>query len=137
MKNNRAKSFVTIMVVIAFLAVFLRIAAEKLIDINITQNEANAEDNLKLISAALESFARDHRGAYPATLSELIKTTPPYLDEDYTQQASWGYDYSCSRLEPAGYNCLAQPVDCKFSGRAVFSVSTGGNLTQEECSRRE
>jgi hypothetical protein len=137
MKNNRAKSFVTIMVVIAFLAVFLRIAAEKLIDINIDQNESNAEDNLKLVSAALESFAKDHRGLYPVTLSDLTKTSPPYLDKDYTRQASFGYNYSCSRLEAAGYTCLAQPVDCKFSGRAIFSVSTGSILTREECSKKE
>lgn len=137
MKNNRAKSFVTIIVVIAFLAVFLRMAAEKLIDINIAQNESTAEENLKFVSAALESFARDHRGIYPANLSDLTKTNPPYLDKDYTQQSSSGYNYSCSRLEPAGYACLAQPEDCKFSGRAIFSVSTGAILAREECPKKE
>ena len=82
-KGTGAKSFVTIMIVIAVSALLLRITVEKLIKINIAQNESNASLTLKLISAALENYAKDNQGIFPAEISVLTKTSPPYLDKDY------------------------------------------------------
>jgi len=65
MRNIRGKSFITIMIVIAISALLLRIAIDRLIKINIAQNESNAQGTLKLISAALENYAKDHSGAIP------------------------------------------------------------------------
>lgn len=138
MKNPKARSFVTIMVVVAVSALLLRFGIEKAIEITISQNESNAQGTLKLISAALENFAKDHLGAYPNELSALTQGTPSYLDEDYTNKSTVkGYDFSCLRLEAAGYNCAAVPARCGLSGKMIYSVSTGGLFITEECSKKE
>ena len=136
-KNARARSFVTIMIVIAVSALLLRIAIERLIKINITQNGSDASVTLKLISAALENYAKDNHGIFPAELSLLTKTSPPYLERDYTQFPLKGYNFSCTRLEPSGYSCSAIPVKCRLTGIMIHTVSTGGLLVSEECSKKE
>jgi len=137
-KGIGAKSFVTIMIVIAVSALLLRITVEKLIKINIAQNESNASLTLKLISAALENYAKDNQGIFPVKISVLTKTSPPYLDKDYLTQSPFkGYNLSCSRLEASGYSCSAIPVKCRLSGNLIHSVSTGGLLISEECSRKD
>ena len=138
MKNNRARSFVMIMMVIAVCALVLRVLIERLIKINITQNESNAAMTLKLISAALENYAEDNLGAYPVNFSLLAQAKPPYLDKDYLAKSPLkGYNYSCLRLEPSGYSCSASPTRCKLTGNTVYTITTGGSLISEICERKE
>lgn len=138
MKDTRARSFVTIMVIIAVSSLLLRIAIEQIIKINISQNESNASSALKLISTALENYAEDHLGVYPSELSALTQTSPPYLDKDYIASSTTkGYNYSCPRLEPSGYSCSAIPIKCNLTGRAVYTITTGGIFISEECSKKE
>jgi len=123
---------------VAFCALLLRIGIEKLISINIAQNESSASLTLKLISTALENFARDKNGAYPEKLSLLTNTKPPYLDKSYISDFPVkGYYLNCSRLEPSGYNCSAVPVKCRLTGNAIYTISTGGALESEDCIKKE
>ncbi len=135
--SAKGRSFVIIMLVIAFLAVFLRFGIKKLIEVNITQSESNAQVTLKLISTALENYAKDNNGVYPESLSNLTKTHPPYLEKDYTSQTSLirSYDYSCSRLTAVGYSCSATPSKCKLTGKKSYTISTSGILLSEDCSK--
>jgi type II secretory pathway pseudopilin PulG len=136
MRNNRAKSFVTIMIIIAFLALLLRFAIDRIIKFNIVQNESNAQSTLKLLSVALENYAKDNQGLYPTNLSVLTKSKPAYLDKDYILQSpSKGYNFGCLRLEPSGYSCSANPVRCKLNGTMVYTVTTGGLFVSEECEK--
>ena len=138
MINNKGKSFVTIMIVIAICAVVFRIVIDRVIKISIAQNESIAEGTLKLISAALENFARDNNGIYPSNFATLTKPVPPYLNRNYISLSSLrGYVYSCPRLESAGYSCFAIPSICKLTGENVFNVTTGGAITSEECNKKE
>jgi type II secretory pathway pseudopilin PulG len=138
MENKRAKSFVTIMIVIAVFAFLLRFLIEGVIKINISQNESTASVNLKLISAALENYADEKSGMYPQNLSFLIKTEPAYLDKDYILESPMkGYYYACSRLEPTGYSCSASPVKCGLSGNLAFTITTGSILVSEKCEIKE
>jgi len=138
MNDKRAKSSVTIMIVIAISALVLRITIERLIKINITQNESTAQGTLKLISAALENYAKDRGGIFPVNPAVLTQTNPAYLDKDYiTHSPIKGYNYSCSTLEPSGYNCSAMPVKCKLTGKMIYTVTTGGLFISEECSKKE
>ncbi len=135
---KNGKSFVTIMIVIAVLALFLRIVIERLIDFNIAQNESNAQGVLRLISAALENYAKDNQEAYPTSISFLTRPKPPYLDRDYvTQSPLKGYNFSCPRLEASGYSCTASPTRCKFTGNAAFTIATGGLMASQECEKKE
>lgn len=136
--DKMGKNFVTLMLVIAICALFARFAVEKLININISQNESNAQANLKLISAAIENYAQDNHGSFPADISVLIKSSPAYLDRDYTAGSPIkGYIYQCSRIDVSGYNCSATPVKCKITGTKSFFVSTGGILVSENCNKGE
>lgn len=138
MKDTRARSFVTIMIVIAVSALLLRISIERIIKMNISQNESNASATLKLISTALENYAKDNLGVFPSSLSVLTQTNPPYLDKDYIDESPIkGYNYTCPRLEPSGYSCSARPVRCNITGKVIYTVTTGRSFASEECSKKE
>jgi len=137
MISGRAgKNFVMIMIIIALSALLLRFTISKLIKLNIEQNQSYAEDTLRLISNALENYAKNNRGIYPANVSELLKAKPPYLEKDYLSVSPLrGYDFDCPRLDSAGYNCSATPIRCRLSGRSIYSVSTGGLIVAEGCDK--
>ncbi|MFH0791521.1 MAG: hypothetical protein V2A64_07830 [Candidatus Omnitrophota bacterium] len=138
MKNNRAKSFVAIMIVIAVCALLLRIVIEQLIKINMAQNESHVSVALKQVSAALENYADGNQDVYPQSLSILTDTKSPYLDKDYfTKSPFRGYNFSCPRLEAGGYSCYASPVRCKLTGNMVYTISTGSLLVSEGCEKKE
>ena len=138
MINSRARSFVTIMIVIATTALLLRFVIGRILSITIAQNEANASVTLKSISAALENYAQDKNGVYPSSFSQLIQSEPHYLDKDYTAQFSIrGYSYNCSRFEPSGYNCSAAPVNCLLTGNQVYTVTNGNLFAAESCSSKD
>jgi competence protein ComGC len=138
MKNSRGLGFITIMIIIAVAALIIRVAVEQIIKINITQNDAHALATLKLISTALENYAKEHLGGYPPDFSFLTKNTPSYLDKDYLREPPLrGYDYNCSRLENTGYSCSAQPLNCGFSGGFTHTVTTGGIIVSEPCPEKE
>lgn len=126
------------MIIIATLALVLRFTIDRIIKFNIPQNESNAQGTLKLISAALENYAKDNHGSYPTSPSVLIKSKPPYLDKDYiTQSPSKGYNLGCSRLEPSGYSCYANPIRCNLTGTMAYTITTGGLFVSEECKAKE
>ncbi len=137
MHNKKGRSFVTIMVVVALSAVLLRLAIHKIIIYNIEQNQLLAQVNLKLLSTALENYAKDNKNQYPEKIEVLTKGKPAYLDRNYLAVPSVrGYEYDCQRLDPAGYNCSAAPLDCKFTGKMTYSVSTGGLVISESCDKK-
>lgn len=138
MKDTRGHSFVTIMIVIALFAFFLRIAIEQVMMVNITQNESSAAATLKLISTALENYSKDNKGIYPDTIPVLTKGSPVYLEKDYALLSPIkGYIYACPRIETSGYICTAIPLKCKVTGKNTFTITTGGSLSSEDCSKKE
>lgn len=137
MPNRKARSFVTIMIVVALSALLLRLGIHRVIIYNIEQNQLLAQVNLKLLSTALENYAKDNKNVYPESIDQLTKGKPVYLERNYLAVPSVrGYEYDCQRLGPTGYNCSAIPLDCKFSGKMVYSVSTGGSVIAEACDRK-
>ena len=132
------RSFVAIIIIITLSVLLLRIAIEQIIKINISQNESVALATLKSISTALENYAKDNNNTFPSGLPILTKTTPAYLDRDYISGSPVkGYNYSCSRLDAAGYSCSATPVKCKLTGKLIYNIITGGSLVSEECGKRD
>jgi Tfp pilus assembly protein PilE len=136
MKNKNGHSFVVIMIIIAVVALLLRITIEQIIKISIIRNESSAQSTLKSISTALENYAKNNRNAYPDKFSSLFVASPAYLDKDYTITPSFkGYVYSCPRLEKIGYTCSAVPLSCKLTGASTFTITTGGALVKEPCDK--
>lgn len=137
-RNIKAKSFVVIMIVIALFALALRMIISEIINVTSAQNESSAQSTLKLISTALENYAKNNQGAYPLKISVLTQSQPVYLDRDYIKQSPIkGYHYNCSRLDASGYSCYAVPVRCKLTGKVNFSVTTGSLLISEDCAAKE
>jgi len=137
--NRNARSFVVIMLVVAFVALFLRFFIEQLIKINIKHNETYAQETIKLISIAFENYAKDHQGIYPVNYAELLDNKPAYIEKKYvpTVNGLRGYNYSCSRLESSGYSCSVTAKSCDFSGKKSFVVSTGGAIVSEDCGKKK
>jgi hypothetical protein len=132
--NLKARSFVSIMIFVAFTALLLRIFIHKVIIYNIEQNQSLAQSNLKLFSTALENYALAKQGAYPTNIKQLTESKPVYLQRDYLAVSSIkGYEYDCKRLDASGYNCSAAPVNCRLTGKSVYTVSTGGLIITESC----
>ena len=141
MKKEQGRSFVAIMITIGVVSLFLRFGLAKVILWNISQNESQAQDSLKLISVALENYAKAHQGLFPTDFSFLTQAAPlnpAYLDKNYLALSPIkGYNYSCLRLEPAGYSCAAIPEKCQLSANTAYTITTGGLLLTEPCSKQE
>jgi len=138
MRGLFARSFVLIMIIIALASLILRIAIDKIMQVSIAQNESVAQSNLKLISTALENYAKVNHGVFSPNLATLINTTPPFLDKDYiAQPVIKGYNYSCPVLDASTYSCVAAPGKCRITGRKIYTVTTGGSLSYEDCSTKE
>jgi hypothetical protein len=132
--NLKARSFVSIMIVIAFSALLLRLGLHRIIIYEIQQNQLLAQVNLKLFSTAMENYAKDNKNVYPVSIDLLTKSDPVYLEKDYLAAASvGGYEYDCQRLDASGYSCTASPVNCKLTGKMLYAVSTGGLIIAENC----
>ena len=137
MSNSKARSFVTIMVVVAFSALLLRMAIHRIIIYRIQQNQLLAQVNLKLFSTAMENYAKDNKNVYPTSVDLLTKNKPVYLERDYLAATSvHGYEYDCQRLEATGYNCTASPVNCQLTGKTIYAVSTGGLIMTQSCDKK-
>ena len=136
MFNRGARSFVTIMVVVALSALLLRLGIHRIIIYQIQQNQLLAQVNLKLFSTAMENYAKDNKNTYPVSMDLLTKNSPVYLEKDYLAETSLrGYEYDCQRLDVGGYSCTASPVNCQFSGKMQYTVSTGGLIMAQNCDK--
>jgi len=137
-QKESGRGFVGIMIGVAIFVLLLRISLEQVIKINIVQNQSYAQSVLKTISTALENYAKDHLGVFPPELALLTRSQPPYLDKEYVKQPVLkGYNFSCTRLEPSGYTCVAAPLKCMLTGRLGYSISTGGLITSEDCLKKD
>ncbi len=138
MCNRKARSFVVIMVVIALVALVLRIAIVQFINFNIIQNESSAQETLKLIATAIENYAKDHLGVFPTSLEMLTQTKPAYIEKEYIDLSpTKGYNFNCQRLESSGYTCSAGPQRCNLTGKKSFLITTGQVITTEDCGKKE
>jgi competence protein ComGC len=100
MYNKKARSFVAIMIIVAIVSLLLRFAIHKLIVYNMEQSQSLAQVNIKLLSTALENYAKDNKGAYPVHAGQLTKGNPAYLENDYLAVSSVrGYQYDCLRMD--------------------------------------
>ncbi|MDD5595782.1 MAG: hypothetical protein PHY94_06015 [Candidatus Omnitrophica bacterium] len=136
-RDKSGKNTVTWILLIAVFSLILRSAILQIIRSNITQNESYASVTLKSTSTALENYAKDNHGNFPPSLNVLTESEPAYLNKNYLVNSIKGYNFNCSRLDPAGYNCSALPVKCNVTGRMVFTISTGGIIVSEECFKKE
>jgi competence protein ComGC len=95
-------------------------------------NESSAAKQVKVLSRALEVYALEHNGRYPANEEELLSDGSSYEGQPCDGKTYFGYAYSLS-LSPDGYSVVAAPVACGSSGDTVYRVTRGGVLKEEPC----
>ncbi len=134
MRNNRGISLVVLMIIIASVSLISRIAIKQVLTLTISWNQTSAQEALKVISIALENFAKDNNNVYPLKIDSLAQGNPPYLNRDYfTGSYIRGYNYACPTLDAGGYSCIASPTTCHLTGETVFTVNTGSVITSQKC----
>ena len=119
--------------IITLLAVII---ISQLLRSRIIANESAARTTLKTISTALETYAAEARQGYPADISILVTTNPRYLNNNYIAESPiLGYNYILEFLEPGGYSFIARPQRCGQTGSKIYSITTGGALTDSDCAQ--
>lgn len=63
-KNYKGLSLIALIFLIAIVSLILRFSIVEFINSNINQNESTAQSTLKLISIALENYAKDHQAFF-------------------------------------------------------------------------
>ena len=130
---NRGFTLVGVMITLSIVALLASISISQLLSRKMTANETAARTTLKTISTALETYAKESGEGYPADISTLITSNPPYLNEYYTAQERNGYSFACESLEVSSYSCSAQPLSCNRTGSKNYVITTSGVLTETDC----
>lgn len=103
----------------------------------ISANESVAITNLRSIALALESFAQQNKGTYPKDIYDLKAQKSQFIKHFSAYNAtSQGYAY-LFHLSPQGYDVIAGPLECGFTGTKVFRAVSGGALYKGNCKLAE
>ncbi len=115
-------------ILVPIFAILAAIAIPHLMRAKLSANDALAKSTLRVMATASETYAADHKGAFPQDASDLLTGNPPYLTTAYCGQEISGFVYSCS-FSPSGYPFETEPVQWGGSGSTSFMITTGGVMT--------
>lgn len=131
---NKGRTLAGALIGISIITLLAVIIITQLLHSTMTANEAAARIGLKAISTALERYATENKQGYPADISILINSNPPYLNRDYVVDSPiQGYNYFCQSLEAGSYGFMAEPQRCGQSGLKIYTITTGGVLSESDC----
>ena len=121
-------------VMIFILALLAAIAIPSFMRTRMIASEGATVTALKSISSALESYAEQNNNVYPQSEESLLNLKPPYLPFAYNNRKIHGYLFK-EELAPSGYRITASPLDCNVTGTKIYTIETGGKVSESNCAR--
>jgi len=124
----RRKGFtlVEIMIVVAIIVLLAAIAIPNLLRARLNANEATAIAAMRTLSTAMESYrAAQSPPSYPANLSLLNSSNPPYIDSQLSSGNKSGYTFTLSAGTNT-YTVVATPQTENVTGVRSFFVDASG-----------
>ena len=114
------------MIVVAIIVLLAAIAIPNLLRARLSANEATAIAAMRTLSTAMESYrAAQSPPAYPAALTSLNATNPPYIDSVLAGGNKSGYTFT-----PGGggntYSIVGSPQTANVTGVRSFFVDQSG-----------
>ena len=128
--HRKGFTLVEIMIVVAIIALLAAIAIPNLLRARHNANESAAIAGLRTVSTALESYrAAQTPPVYPAALTNLSGSTPPYIDTTLSSGTKQGYTYAYTLISNnQQYTCTATPQVSGTTGTRIFFVDETGVL---------
>lgn len=117
-------TLVEIMIVVAIISLLAAIAIPNLIRARLSANEAAAETAIRTLHTAAQSY-RAVNTAFPASLSVLASTTPPYIDSVLGAGSKNGYNFTITAATNT-FSATARPQNYGTSGARSFFVDESG-----------
>ncbi len=124
--KKRGFTLVEIMIVVAIIVLLAAIAIPNLLRARLNANEATAIATMRTLSTAMESYrAAQTPPSYPANLSILNTSTPPYIDSALATGNKSGYTFTLSAGTNT-YTVTGTPQSVNVTGSRSFFVDSSG-----------
>ncbi len=126
MRSKKGFTLVEIMIVVAIIVLLAAIAIPNLLRARLSANEATAIAAMRTLSTAMEGYrAAQSPPSYPAQLTMLNASNPPYIDSVLAGGNKSGYNFALSGGGTT-YSVLATPLTANVTGVRNFFVDQSG-----------
>ncbi len=123
-------------IMVFMLAMVASMAIPVFMQARMKAGESAAASTLKSLSSALESYATQNNNVYPESEESLRNIKSPDLPFAYNNRKVYGYLFA-EDLTPSGYKITATPVECGVTGTKIYTIETGGKLSEAGCKVRD
>jgi len=130
--NKSGFTLIEIMIIVGILVILVGLALPNVLRSRQTANESLAKANLRTIFSACQMYSYANNGNYPASEQDLRESVPPYQNQAFCGRTLNGYLFECEFSE-SSFLITATPSACGKTGSKIFTISTGGHISEESC----